>query len=103
MVTLEKLKLYLRIDVDDEDELLTDLLNTAKNYLHGAVSNFDEYYLADEKFASKADFLQMVLAAEFYLNRDNDAPRSFSYTVNSLIAQLQYYAEEGALHTEGGA
>lgn len=94
MVTLGKLKLYLRIDIDDEDELLSELLTTAKNYLIGAVSNFEEYYSADEKFASKADFLQMVLVAEFYSNRDNSAPRNFSYTVNSLIAQLQYYADD---------
>lgn len=89
-VTVAKLKSYLRIDLDDEDELLQDFLTTARVYLAGAVTGFEENYLSSAEFASKADFLQMVLAAEYYQNRDN-SDHNLSYTIKSLIAQLQYF------------
>ena len=90
MVTLDKLKNYLRIDISDEDNLLADFLITARGYLTGAVSNFEENYLSSEEFATKADFLQMVIAAEYYQNRSND-DHNLSYTIRTLLAQLQYF------------
>ena len=90
MVTVEKLKSYLRIDISDEDDLLEDFLKTARVYLTGAVTNFEENYLSSEEFASKADFLMLVLAAEYYQNRSNDE-HNLSYTIRSLITQLQYF------------
>ena len=91
MVTVDKLKSYLRIDGDYEDELLQEFLTTAKAYLTGAVSGYSENYATYPEFASKADLLQMVLAAELYQNRDN-SPHDMSYTVRSLMTQLQYFA-----------
>lgn len=93
ITSLNEVKNYLRVDIDDDDELLTELLATAEGYLKGAVSNFEDYYSAYEEFAKKADLLQMVLVAEFYQNRDNES-KTFSYAVNSLIRQLQYFAIE---------
>lgn len=93
MVTLAELKSYLRIDLDDEDALLEKFLETARAYLKGAVTNFEEIYLASEEFASRADFLMLVLAAEYYQNRSNDE-HNFSYTIRSLITQLQYFTDE---------
>ena len=92
-VTLEKLKAYLRIDSDYEDELLNDFLNDAKAYLKGAVSNFDENY-QHEEFATKADRVQVIIAAELYQNRDsrNDSRNDYSYTVRSMLNQLRYFA-----------
>ena len=91
MVTVDKLKSYLRIDGDYEDELLQEFLTTAKAYLTGAVSGYSDNYATYPEFASKADLLQMVLAAELYQNRDN-SPHDMSYTVRSLMTQLQYFA-----------
>ncbi len=92
MVTLSKLKSYLRIDIDAENELLQGFLETARAYLTGAISNFTENYSTYPEFANKADFLQMILAAEYYQNRDN-SEHNFSYTIKSLMAQLQYFDE----------
>ena len=91
MVTVDKLKSYLRIDGDYEDELLQEFLTTAKAYLTGAVSGYSDNYATYPEFSSKADLLQMVLAAELYQNRDN-SPHDMSYTVRSLMTQLQYFA-----------
>ena len=89
-ITLEKFKNYIRVDTNFEDDLLENFLKTARAYLTGAVTNFEENYLASEEFASKADFLQMVLASEYYQNRSND-DHNLSYTIRSLITQLQYF------------
>ena len=91
-ITLEKLKLFLRIDSNYEDELLQDFIDTAAAYLQGAISNFDEKYQYSE-FATKADRVQLVIAAEMYQNRDsrNDSRTDYSFTIRSMISQLQYY------------
>jgi len=93
MVTLDRLKNYLRIDADFEDELLEQFLGNAISYLKGAVSNYQANYDVYPEFSDKADLLTMILAAEFYQNRDNSA-HSLSYTINSLMTQLQYFTED---------
>ena len=90
MVTLEKLKQYLRIDIDAEDSLLESFLVTAENFLKGAVTDYEKNYSASEIFADKADFLIMTIAAEYYQNRDMSEGK-YSYAVKSMLAQLQYY------------
>lgn len=92
-VTLEQFKNYLRIDTDWEDDLLQQFLDTAVDYLKAAVSNYDDNYNGYPVFASKADLLTMVIAAEYYQNRDN-SPHSLSYTIQSMIVQLQYFADD---------
>ena len=91
-ITLEKLKMFLRIDGNYEDELLQDFINTAAAYLRGAIGDFDEKYQHSE-FATKADRLQMIIAGELYQNRDgrNDPRHDYSFTVRSMISQLQYF------------
>ena len=99
-VTIEKLKQYLRIDGDYEDELLQDFLNTAVSYLQGAIGNYNINYQNSE-FAAKADLLQMTIAAELYQNRDsrNDPRKDYSFTVRTMINQLQYFAAENPAAT----
>ena len=96
MVTLEEVKLYLRIDTDFEDDLIEGLLEVAGGYLRDGVTDFDINYARDEKYAKKADLLTKVLVAEMYNNRDsrNDSRTNFSYTVQSMMNQLKYYAME---------
>ena len=101
MVSLAKLKSYLRIDTDYEDELLQNFLVAAQAYLTGAVANYTENYTAYPEFKTKADLLTLVLAAEFYQNRDNSA-HDLSYTVRSLMAQLQYFAGGAEINSDTG-
>ena len=102
-VTLDKLKQYLRIDSDYEDEILQDFLDTAEAYLKGAVSNVEENYQYEE-FATKADRLQIIIAAELYQNRDwrNDSLQDYSYAIRSIINQLQYFAPEVKADEDSG-
>lgn len=92
-VTVEGLKIYLRIDGNDEDELLGNFLTAAESYMRNAISNFDEFYSTNERFAAQADLLTLVIVAENFYNRDgrNDQRRDYSYVVRSMISQLQYF------------
>ena len=95
MLELEKVKLYLRIDLDVEDSLITDLISVAESYLQDAVTDYKKNYSTDEKFAKKADLVAMVLISEMFNNRDsrNDSRQDHSYATRSMINQLNYYAE----------
>lgn len=102
MVTLSKFKNYLRIDSSYEDELLEQFLGNATAYLIGAVTDYRKNYSTYPEFADKADLLTMVLAAEFYQNRDN-SEHSLSYTIRSLMTQLQYFpADDSEFDSDSG-
>lgn len=104
MVTPEDCKLYLRIDTDFEDSLIESLLEVAEGYLRDGVTDFDINYALDEKYAQKADLLKKVLVAELYNNRDsrNDSRTNLSYTVQSMMNQLKYYAVEVSSDEDNG-
>lgn len=91
-VTVDGLKIYLRIDGNDEDDLLESFLTAAESYMRNAISNFDTLY-SNERFAAQADLLTLVIVAENFYNRDgrNDQRRDYSYVVRSMISQLQYF------------
>ena len=96
-ITLEKAKLYLKIDGTDDDALLTDCINAAKAYLIGAVSDFDTSYEKYNDFREIADQLMYELIAEYYTNRDarNDSRANLNYMKQSMMTQLQNYAAGG--------
>lgn len=83
----------MRLDSDAEDELLEQYLNAATAYLKGS----DDYYQANcaenAEYAAKADVLTLIIASELYQNRENSV-HDMSYTIRSLIAQLQYFAAD---------
>lgn len=101
MITLERLKSYLRIDSDYEDDLLEQFMEAATAYLVGAVSDYRNNYSRYPEFATKADLLTCVLAAEYYQNRDNSA-HDMSYTIRSLMAQLQYFPADELADSDSG-
>lgn len=93
-VTVADVKKYLRIDYDEEDDLLESFLSGAQSYLVDAVTDFEKHYADDEKFAAKADVVTAVLVAEMFTNRDgrNDQRRDYSFVTRSMINQLQYFS-----------
>lgn len=93
-VTVETVKKYLRVDYDDEDGLLENLIEAAESYLHNAISDYDALYSTSEKFSAQADLLKTVLVGEMFFNRDgrNDQRRDYTYVVRSMINQLQLFA-----------
>lgn len=96
MLTLEKVKLYLRLDTEFEDELVTNLMVVAESYMTDAVTNYQKHYAVDEKFTAKADHCKLAIISELFGNRDprNDNRNSFSYAIQSMINQLNYFEPE---------
>ncbi|WP_302297003.1 head-tail connector protein [Mitsuokella multacida] len=95
-ITVEDIKLYLRIDNDAEDNMLQQMIGRADAYLDGAVSNFAKCCKTDS-FDKKADIVRMAIVSEMYNNRDcqEDKHQAFPYFIRSAITQLQCYAEGG--------
>lgn len=81
---LNFVKNYLKIDFDDDDELINMLISTAKEYIINAIGNFDE-----SKTSHKLLLLSIV--ANLYENRGTNAKSNekIAYTIKSLITQLQ--------------
>ena len=95
-MTLEKVKLYLRVDGNEEDDLLESFLNAAESYLRNAITNYADYYETNEKFQAQADLLTMVIVSEQFNNRDgrNDPRNNFAFVIRSMVNQLQYFVAE---------
>lgn len=95
-MTLEKVKLYLRVDGNEEDDLLESFLNAAESYLRNAITNYADYYETNEKFQAQADLLKMVIVSEQFNNRDgrNDPRNNFAFVIRSMVNQLQYFVAE---------
>ena len=82
---LNFVKNYLKIDFDDDDELINMLIATAKEYVINAIGNFDE-----SKATHKLLLLNIV--ANLYENRSFIASKNNenkAYPIKSLITQLQ--------------
>lgn len=85
---LKDIKNYLRIDYNTDDVLLETLMGSAEHYLFDAISNF-ENKIKNEKYLERAKLLAYVLIQEWYDNRELRENKEVSYTVRSLITQLQ--------------
>lgn len=87
-LTLEDTKNYLRIDYVTDDVLLKTLMSSAEHYLFDAISDF-ENKITKNKFKERAKILGYVLVQEWYDNREQRENKDVSYTVRSLLTQLQ--------------
>ena len=87
---LSVVKKHLRVDFDDEDDLITLEKQAAEEYVANAVGQYDDTN-------PLARLLVLFLVGEMYKNRQysisvNDKN---SYTVRSIISQLQQDEYEG--------
>lgn len=80
---LNELKNSLHIDVSDDDQLLTDYLNSAKAYLDNACNN-------NMSFDDRYRFIVIELATLFYQNRGTAiVTKDFPYSLRVLINQVK--------------
>ena len=99
MLAIADVKMYLRIDGNAEDRLLNRLITTAEAYMRGAVTDFDAKIAKSsatdaDNFSVKAETAELAIISELYEHRTApDKQADFSYTVRSLITQLQYDTE----------
>lgn len=91
-MTLDDIKMYLRVDFDDDDKLLEQMMKAAEGYIAGAVGSYNPQ-------DAKASLLFMALVQDLYDNRTlmvtEQQQKRMSYTYRSIILQLQYQSKEG--------
>jgi len=79
-----KNSLHIPLDVSDDDQLLTDYLNSAKAYLYNACNN---NMSSDDRFK----YIIVELASLFYQNRGTAiVAKDFPYSLRCVINQLKY-------------
>ena len=87
-MNLSDVKLYLRVDGEAEDTLITQLMSVADGYMSDAVTNYATHYGSDDGYTARADMAKLAIIADLYENRNVETPQSFSRTVQSIINQL---------------
>lgn len=97
-ITLNEVKVYLRIDSDAEDALLERLMATAYAVVAGAVDNYRLIVQLKPDCEKLGDMTQLALIADLYENRnlEGEAPQSYSRIVETMLHQLQYETDMSA-------
>lgn len=92
IVTLDEAKLYLRVDGNDDDDLITMLIKAAEEYIKSATGK--EY----DGTNNLAKLLCLVLITDWYENREQSDKISekYRFTVQTILAQLKYQPEQEA-------
>lgn len=84
---LEDIKEYLRVDGDDEDNLISMMMEAGKEYIRSAVGGYDD---TDKT----ANILLAAVVQNMYDNRelmqsDQQVKKRIEYTFQSMILQLR--------------
>ena len=93
---LEEIKNYLRVDIDDDDRLITNCYKAAVSYLENATGwRYHEKNEAGENEdieLEKIFILQLV--ADMYEKRTPAVNKDVGFVYHSIILQLQLKHEE---------
>ena len=91
-MTLEEVKLYLRVDSTDDDILITEIMNAALIYVDSCVGvNYKDY--ADA--VKLAALVQKKIIADLYDNRVTTVPTTTKQDiiVSTIFEKLSNYEE----------
>lgn len=87
VVTLDEAKTYLRVDTNEEDELITTLMNAAQKECMD-VARFDD----ETEFDSAGDIAKIAVLytlATFYENRENYDHTALTLRLRSLLGGIR--------------
>lgn len=95
---LEDIKIYLRIDEDEEDGLLRTMIDAGKEFIRSAVGEYDDT-------DSTAQVLLAAIVQNMYDNRElmqseQQVKKRIEYTFQSIILQLRMKYEIRKEETE---
>ena len=84
MLTVEKAKLYCRIDNDEENDLIKNLIEVADSYIKTACGDYDSN-------SPKAELCQSILVNHWYENRSaTGSTKGLKYSLDNLLIQIRY-------------
>ncbi|MSS43160.1 phage gp6-like head-tail connector protein [Anaerosalibacter bizertensis] len=88
ILTLEETKSFLKVDYDDEDEYIEELINASEQYLKNATGK--EY----DSTSFLAKLYCKILISDWYDNREymeeNKISKRVRFTMQSILQQLKY-------------
>lgn len=88
---LDEVKNYLRVDIDEDDKLISDCLNAAISYLENATSwKYHEKDEAGNKIDCELEKIFILqLVADMYEVRKPIVAQNAGFIYHSMILQLQ--------------
>ena len=91
-MTLEEIKAYLRIDYEDDDDILSELLIVSEEYINSCVGIG---YKNDEKAMKLANLLQKKLIYDMYEKRGTEIANNTKKDtiVITILDKLSNYSE----------
>lgn len=93
-MTLEEIKDYCRIDSDEDDSLLTTLIETSEIYINSMVG---KGYKSNEEAVKLANLLQKKLILDMYENRSTSVDGANNIKrdiiVESILDKLALFEE----------
>jgi len=91
-LTLEDVKTYLRIDYEEDDNLLDSLIEVSEEYIDSCVGTA---YKSDEKAIKLANLLQKKLISNMFENRGTEISNSTKKDniVTTILDKLSNYSE----------
>lgn len=88
---LEELKVFLKVDWEEEDSLIENLYNASKLYLQRLIGK--DYSLLSEDLQKLFDLYVFAMVNECYLNRQltlEKNEQNIRYIYQSIIHELKY-------------
>lgn len=91
-MTLEDVKTYLRIDYEEDDDLLDSLIEVSEEYIDSCVGTA---YKSDEKAIKLANLLQKKIISDMFENRGTEISNSTKKDniVTTILDKLSNYSE----------
>lgn len=92
-MTLEEVKSYLKIDYEDDDIMLLELLEVSEEYIDSCAGTA---YKIDEKAKKLANLLQKKLIYDMYEKRGTEIPNNTKKDtiVTTILDKLSNYSED---------
>lgn len=97
---LEEIKLYLKVDWEEEDSFIENLYNASKLYLQRLIGK--SYDTLAEELQKLFDLYQLAMINECYLNRQltlEKNEQNIRFIYQSIIQELKY---SNANNLDGG-
>lgn len=91
-MTLEEVKKYLKIDYEDDDDILSELLVVSEEYINSCVGTG---YKSDEKAMKLFNLLQKKLTYDMYEKRGTEIANNTKkdIIVITILDKLSNYSE----------
>lgn len=90
-MNLEAVKAYLRVDFQDDDEMIKIMMEAARGYIEAAVGIYDDSN-------PRANMLYLAVIQDLYDNRmltiTEQQKKRTAYMFSSIILQLQLESED---------